>query len=92
MAVLAILGMVCPWEVGSLVAYNCANATNQVDVYSLLEPVACPSATPHNAMESIIFGEIMQIKSEYRVPVCRCKVIETVTSQYCRFLSANGPK
>jgi hypothetical protein len=77
-------------EVGGFRAYDCANATNRVDVYSLLEPEACPSATPHHAVERTIFGEIVQIKSERRVPVFRCRVVETVVSQYCGFLSAGG--
>jgi hypothetical protein len=44
----------------------------------------------HHAVERSIFGEILQTKSERRVPVFWCKVIKTVTSQYCRFLSAVG--
>jgi hypothetical protein len=61
MAMLAILGMFLGGEVDRLRAYNCAKATNRVDVYSLLEPVACPPATPHHAVERTIFGEIVQI-------------------------------
>jgi hypothetical protein len=72
MAMLAILGMFQGGEVRGFRAYDCANATNRVDVYSLLEPAACPSATPHHAVERTIFGEIVQIKSERRVPVFRC--------------------
>ena len=41
-------------------------------------------------MERTIYGEIVQIKTERRVPVYRCAVIETVVSQYCGFLSAGG--
>ncbi len=47
MAVLVTLGLFHPGKVGGFVAYNCPNATNQVNVYSLLEPAACPSVTPH---------------------------------------------
>jgi hypothetical protein len=69
-----------------ILAYDCANSTNRVNVYSLLEPVACPSPTPHHAMDRMSFGEIVQIKSKRRVPVYQSKVIETVTSKDCRFL------
>jgi hypothetical protein len=61
-----------------------------VDVYYLLEPVACTSAVPHHAVERTIFGEIVQIKSKWRVPVFGFKVIKTVMSQYCRFMSTGG--
>jgi hypothetical protein len=56
-------------EVGGFRAYDCANATNRVDVYSLLEPGACPSATSHHAAERTILSETVKIKSKRRVPV-----------------------
>ncbi len=36
MAMLVILDRLRPKEVGGFVAYDCANATNRLDVYSLL--------------------------------------------------------
>jgi hypothetical protein len=66
-------GPVLHREGGWILAYDCAN--------SLVEPVACPTPTPHHAMDRMIFGEIVQIKSKRRVPVFRCKVVETDTSQ-----------
>jgi hypothetical protein len=90
MVMLAVLGMFLGGEVDCFRAYDCANTTNRVDVYSLLEPADCPSVTPHHAVERTIFGEIVKIKSERRVPVFRCKKIVTITSQYCGFLSAGG--
>jgi hypothetical protein len=80
MGMLAILGMFLEREVNGFKAYVCTNASNRVDVYSLLEPAACPSATPHHAVERMIFSEIVQIKSKRRVPDFRCKVIKTITS------------
>ncbi len=72
-------------KVGDFVAFDCANSTNWIDVYSLLQPAVCPSAAPYHQVERIIFGEIVQIKSDRRLPGFRYWVIETVTSQYCGF-------
>jgi hypothetical protein len=44
----------------------------------------------HHTVERTIFGDIVQIKNKRRVPVVRCRVIETFTSLYCCFLSARG--
>jgi len=82
-AMLAVTGLQYPEIASGFTAYDCANTTNRVDVYSLLEPAACPTTTSHHSVERTIFGEIVQIKTERRVPVYRCSVIETVISQYC---------
>jgi hypothetical protein len=82
--------MLRPGEVSGFMAYNCANTTSLVDVYSLLEPATCPSSSPQYAVERTIFGEIVLIKSEQRVPVFRCQGIETVKTQYCGLLSVGG--
>jgi len=87
---LAFLRMFRGREVGRFMAYDCTNTTNRVDVYSLLEAAVCPSATPHHMVECTIFGEIVQVKIESRASAFRCRVTETVTSQYCGFLSAGG--
>jgi hypothetical protein len=79
--------MLHPGEVSEFMAYNCANTTNLVDFYSLLEPATCPSSSPQYAVERTSFVEIVQIKSERRVPVFRCRGMETVMSQYCGLLS-----
>ncbi len=46
------------------VAYDCANSTNRVDAYSLLEPAACPTREDHHEVERTIFGEIVQMKKD----------------------------
>ena len=71
-AMLAITGVHYPEIASGFTAYDCANATNRVDVYSLLEPAACPTTTSHHSVERTIFGEIVHIKTERRVPVYRC--------------------
>ncbi len=76
-AMLAILSILYPGEEGGFVAYNCANATNRG------EPAVCPSVMPYHTVKRTIFGEIVQIKSDRMVPVYRCKVKESVMSQYC---------
>jgi len=89
-AMLAVAGLQYPEIASGFTAYDCANTTNSVDVYSLLEPAACPTTTSHHSVERTIFGKIVQIKTERRVPVYPCSVIETVITQYCGFLSAGG--
>jgi hypothetical protein len=46
------------------VAYDCANSTNRVDAYSLLELAACPTREDHHELERTIFGEIVQMKKD----------------------------
>jgi hypothetical protein len=50
-------------------AYDCAN---RVDAYSLLEPAACPTTKDHHEVERTIFGEIVQTKRDWTVPVICC--------------------
>ncbi len=63
---LAMMAMLCLVGQGRLVmgfvAYDCANSTNRVDAYSLLEPAACPTHGDHHEVERTIFGEIVQMK------------------------------
>jgi hypothetical protein len=91
---LAMVAMICLARqdrlVMGFVAYDCANGTNRVDAYSLLEPAACPTHDDHHEVERTIFGEILQMKKDRTVPVFRCMVIESVMSQYCGFNSAGG--
>ncbi len=91
---LAMVAMLCLARqdrlVMGFVAYDCANGTNRVDAYSLLEPAACPTHEDHHEVERTIFGEIVQMKKDRTVPVFRCMVIESVMSQFCGFNSAGG--
>ncbi len=91
---LAMMAMLCLARqlrmVIGFVAYDCANGTNRVNAYSLLEPAACPTREDHHEVEHTIFGEIVQMKKDRTVPVFRCTVIESVMSQYCGFNSAGG--
>jgi hypothetical protein len=70
-------------------AYDCANTTNRVNAYSLLEPAACPTTKDHHEVERTIFGEIVQMKRDQTVPVLRCTVIEYALS-HCGFNSEGG--
>jgi hypothetical protein len=58
MAALVVWSLLHPGKVCGYMPYDCANTTSRVDIYSLLEPAACPSAVPHHAVERTIFGEI----------------------------------
>jgi hypothetical protein len=51
------------------VAYDCANGTNRMDAYSLLEAAACPTTEDHHKVERTIFGEIVQMKKDRTLPV-----------------------
>jgi hypothetical protein len=86
---LAMVAMLCLVGQGRLVmgfvAYDCANSTNRMDAYSLLEPAACPTHGDHHEVERTIFGEIVQMKKDRTVPIFKCMVIESVMSQYCGF-------
>jgi hypothetical protein len=84
MTMLALLSLTSQeWMVTSFVAYDCANCTNRVDAYSLLEPAACPTTKHHHEVERTIFGETVQMKRDHTMPVFRCPMIESVGSQYC---------
>ena len=90
MVIMLMVSIMNPGTTEGFKAYDCANTSNRVDVYSLLQPAECPTATPVHAVERTIFGEIVQIKGERTVPIFRCRVIESIVSQYCGFLSAGG--
>jgi hypothetical protein len=81
MMAVGLLGLLWSWVmVQGFVAKDCANSTNRVDVYSLLEPAACPTTQRHHKVERTIFAEIIQMKQDRMVPVFRCSVIESVMS------------
>ena len=49
-----------------------------------------PDSDSAHEVERTIFVEIVQIKAERTVPIFRCRVTESIVSQYCGFLSAGG--
>ncbi len=71
-------------------AYDCSNRSNVVEAYSLLEPDACANMGKEGEVETMVYGEIVQIKQDRMIPVFRCIVIETLISQYCGMFSAAG--
>ena len=74
----------------SFVAFDCQNATNVVQAFSLLEPDHCAASNQDARYERIIQGEIVQLKRTRTVPVFHCIVQESVFSQYCGHTSAAG--
>ena len=90
MLILLMVSIMSPGTTKGFKAYDCANTSNQVDVYSLLRPAECPPATPVLEGERTVFEEIVQIKGERTVPILRCRVLETIVSRYCGFLLAGG--
>jgi hypothetical protein len=56
----------------------------------LLEPDASANMGKEGEVETVVYGEIVQIKQDMMIPVFRCIVIETLISQYCGMFSAAG--
>jgi hypothetical protein len=77
-------------SVEAFTAYDCSNRSNVVESYSLLEPDACANMGRDGEVETMVYGEIVQIKQDRMIPVFRCMVIETLVAQYCRMFSAAG--
>jgi hypothetical protein len=69
--------------VKAFTAYDCSNRSNIIESYSLLELDACANTGKEGEVETIVYGEIMQIKQDRMIPVFRCLVIETIVLQYC---------
>jgi hypothetical protein len=65
------------------IAYDCTNASNIVEAYSLLEPEECHATGGEHKVERVVQGEVLQIKKERTISIFRCQVLETVVSQYC---------
>ena len=84
-----LLGMNVP-RVSGFTAYDCSNRSNNVEVYSLLEPASCHSASLDLRVERIMPAEIIQVKKTRVVPVLRCLAVVTEVSQYCGHSSAAG--
>jgi hypothetical protein len=76
--------------VGGFTAYDCSNRSNVVESYSLLEPDACANMGRDGEVETMVYGEIIQIKQDRMIPVFRCVVVETLVAQYCGMFSAAG--
>jgi hypothetical protein len=58
------------------------------ELYSLLEPEACPTSDGNREVETVVYREIVQIKQDHIIPIFRCEVVETIISQYCGHWSA----
>ena len=84
-----LLGMNVP-RVSSFTAYDCSKYSNNVEVYSLLEPASCHSTSLDLRVERIMPAEIIQVKKTRVEPVLECLVVITVVSQYCGHSSAVG--
>jgi hypothetical protein len=87
---LALLMCLMVSSVEGFTDYDCSNRSNVMEAYSLLEPDACANMGKEGEVETTVYGEIVQIKQDRRIPVFRCIVIETVKSQYCGMFSAAG--
>jgi hypothetical protein len=62
------------------VAYDCTNASNIVEAYSLLAPEECHAMGGEHKVERVVQAEVLQIKKERTISVFRCQVLETVVS------------
>ncbi len=80
------LGMGRPAEV--FTSYGCSNRSNIGESYSLLGPEAFAASDGNGEMETVIYGEIVQMKQERIIPIFRCQVIKTIVSQYCSHWSS----
>jgi hypothetical protein len=58
------------------------------ELYSLLEPEACPTSDGNREVETVVYREIVQIKQDHIIPIFRCEVDETNISQYWGHWSA----
>ena len=58
-------------------AYDCSNRSNNVEVFSLLEPASCHAASIDLRVERTLPAEIIQVKKTRMVPVFRCLAMET---------------
>ena len=63
-AMLAIAGLQHPEVASGFTAYDFANTTNRMEVYSLPEPAACLTTTLHHSVARTIFGNADRIGTE----------------------------
>jgi hypothetical protein len=54
------------------VAYDCMNASNTVEAYSLLAPEECHVTGGEHKVERIVQAEVVQNKRERTINVFRC--------------------
>jgi hypothetical protein len=50
-------------------AYDCSNRSNLVESYSLLEPEACAASDGNGERETVVYGEIVQMKHDRIIPI-----------------------
>ena len=89
LATALLLGMQIP-RARAFTAYDCSNQSNNVEVFSLLEPASCHAASINLRVERTLPAEIIQVKKTRMVPVFRCLAVEMEISQYCEHSSAAG--
>jgi hypothetical protein len=56
----------------------------------LLEPDACAASDSNGEVETVVYGEIVQMKQDRIIPIFRCQAVETIVSQYCGHWSLAG--
>ena len=68
LAMALLLGMQIP-RARAFTAYNCSNRSNNVEVFSLLEPASCHAASIDLRGKRTLPTEIIQVKKTRMVPV-----------------------
>jgi hypothetical protein len=71
MIFLVALFLSLPAPVDAFLGYDCANGTNPVEAYSLLEPAHCTMTGEDHRFERLIQAEIVQQKRERSINVFR---------------------
>jgi hypothetical protein len=66
------------------VAYNCANGSNVVEAYSLLEPSQCSASGFEHRFKRVVQVEIVQQNKEKTIGVFWCHVVKSVFSHVLR--------
>ncbi len=59
-------------------AHGCSNRSNIEESYSLLELGACAASDVIGEMETVIYGEIVQMMKDRIIPIFRCLVVKIV--------------
>jgi hypothetical protein len=90
LSLLMMVGLNTLAPADGFIAYDCMNASNTVEAYSLLAPEECHVTGGEHKVERIVQAEVVQVKRERSITVFRCQVLETLVSQYCGHSSAAG--
>jgi hypothetical protein len=90
LSMLLMTGLNVLTPASGFVAYDCMNASNTIEAYSVLAPEECHVTGGEHKVERIVQAEVVQIKRERTINVFRCQVLETLVSQYCGHSSAAG--